>query len=170
MTNPNSLVPQTGEGQQVAAKAAPPLRVCLISLGGELFAIDLRNVREVFEVESLTPVPGMPTALAGVANLRGVVMPVVDLRPMLGLPVTGTKLGFAVVLKHGQHQIGVLVEDVPQIRTVQQEDFLPAPSQGPQGPTQFVNAILKMDDRIGGVVEVPTLLSYVEGGTVTTIS
>jgi purine-binding chemotaxis protein CheW len=169
MTDPNSLVPQTGEGHHVAAKAAP-LRVCLISLGGELFAIDLRNVREVFEVESLTPVPGMPTALAGVANLRGVVMPVVDLRSMLGLPVSGPRLNFAVVLKHGQHQVGVLVEDVPQIRTVQQEDFLPAPSQGPQGPSQFVNAILKMDDRIGGVVEVPTLLSYVEGGSVTTIS
>ncbi|MDE3019089.1 MAG: purine-binding chemotaxis protein CheW [Nitrospirota bacterium] len=165
MSNPESAVPQTVETGGVAAKPAAPLRVCLIGLGGELFAINLRHVREVFEVENLTTVPGMPAALAGVANLRGVVIPVVDLRGLLGLPTGGAKLAYAVVLKHGPHQIGVMVEQVPEIRTVHQEDFLPAPSRGAQGPTLFVNAILKMDDRIGGVVEVPTLLSYVEGGT-----
>ncbi len=165
MSNPENAVPQTVQAGAVAAKPAAPLRVCLISLGGESFAIDLRHVREVFEVDNLTAVPGMPAALTGVANLRGLVIPVVDLRGLLGLPVTGAKLPFSVVLKHGPHQIGVLVEQVPEIRTVHQEDFLPAPSRGAQGPTPFVNAILKMDDRIGGVVEVPTLLSYVESGT-----
>lgn len=156
---------QAVQAGDAGAKPAPPLRVCLITLGGEVFAVDLRNVREVFEVESLTPVPGMPSILAGVANLRGVVIPVVDLRPLLGVS-GGGKLDFAVVLRHGPHQVGVLVEQVPQIRTVQQEDFLPAPMQTDQAATPFVNAILKMEGRIGGVVEVPTLLSYVEGGTV----
>lgn len=167
MADSTSPVPsQQGlDTSAVGSKPASPLRVCLISLGGELFAVDLRNVREVFEVESLTPVPGMPSILAGVANLRGVVIPVVDLRPLLGVP-GGSRPPFAVVLRHGPHQVGVLVEQVPQIRTVQQDDFLPAPVQGAQGPTPFVNAILKMEGRIGGVVEVPTLLSYVEGGTV----
>ncbi|TAJ07843.1 MAG: purine-binding chemotaxis protein CheW [Nitrospirae bacterium] len=165
MSNAENKVPQTVQPGAVAARPAASLRVCLISLGGESFAIDLRHVREVFEVDNLTVVPGMPSALTGVANLRGVVIPVVDLRSLLGLPISGTKLPFAVVLKHGTHQVGVLVEQVPEIRTVHQEDFLPAPSRGVQGPTPFVNAILKMDDRIGGVVEVPTLLSYVESGT-----
>ena len=165
MSDSEGTVPQTVEASVVAPKPALPLRICLISLGGESFAIDLRHVREVFEVDNLTAVPGMPSALAGVSNLRGVVIPVVDLRSLLGMSTGGTKLAYAVVLKHGPHQVGVLVEQVPEIRTVHQEDFLPAPSQGVQGATPFVNAILKMDDRIGGVVEVPTLLSYVEGGT-----
>jgi purine-binding chemotaxis protein CheW len=165
MSNPESVALQPAAAGASVAKSAGPLRVCLIKLGGESFAIDLRHVREVFEVESLTSVPGMPAALAGVANLRGVVIPVVDLRGLLGLPVDGTKLPFAVVLKHGPHQVGVLVEHVPEIRTVHQEDFLPASSQDAQGATPFVHAILKMDDRIGGVVEVQTLLTYVEGGT-----
>src|SRR5437764_15368771 len=52
-------------------EGATAARVCLISLSGELFAIDLRHIREVFEVDSVTPVPGMPRALAGVVNLRG---------------------------------------------------------------------------------------------------
>ena len=67
------------------AKSAAPSRVCLITLGGELFAIDLRHVREVFELESITSVPGMPASLVGVANLRGTVVPLADLRPALGV-------------------------------------------------------------------------------------
>jgi purine-binding chemotaxis protein CheW len=137
------------------------VRVCLISLGGELFAIDLRSVGEVFEVDSITPVPAMPPALAGVANLRGTVVPIVDLRTVLGLPDDGP-LSFAVVIRHGGRQVGVLVDRVPEIRTVQREEFLPAPAGGSNGPKPFVSGVLRIEERIGGVVEVPTLLAYVE--------
>ena len=61
------------------------MRAAIISLGGELFTIDLLNVREVFVVESITPVPGMPSGLVGVTNLRGTVVPLLDLRPMFSL-------------------------------------------------------------------------------------
>lgn len=147
-------------------RAEGPLRVCLISLSGELFAVDLRNVREVFEVEGITPVPGMPAVLAGVANLRGVVMPLVDLRRLLGLPVTGPPPRFAVVIRHETQQIAVLVDQVPEIRTVQNDELLPAPPRSAPGPTPFVTAILRLEDRIGGMVEVPTLLAQVETGGV----
>src|SRR5438034_3364638 len=64
------------------ASAAPhagfPSRVCLITLSNSLFAIDLQSIREVFPVDSVTPVPGMPTVLTGVTNLRGIVVPLVD--------------------------------------------------------------------------------------------
>lgn len=143
---------------------APPSRVCLITLAGELFAVDLRSVREVFEVESVTPVPGMPAALIGVANLRGSVIPLVDLRLMLGLPTGGQPPPFAVVIRHGGQQVGVLVDRVPQLRTVQGDEFMPAPPRDPGGLKPFVSAVLRIEDRIGGVVEVPTLLSYVEAG------
>jgi purine-binding chemotaxis protein CheW len=147
-------------------RADGPLRVCLISLSGEFFAIDLRNVREVFEVEGVTPVPGMPAVLAGVANLRGVVMPLVDLRRLLGLPVSGPTPRFAVVIRHESQQIAVLVDQVPEIRTVQNDELLPAPARSAQSSTPFVTAILRLEDRIGGMVEVPTLLAQVETGGV----
>jgi purine-binding chemotaxis protein CheW len=148
--------------QQTAIQpAGPAVRVCLISLAGELFAIDLRNVREVFEVDTITPVPAMPQALAGVANLRGTVVPIVDLRAMLGLPQTGS-LPFAVVIRHGGQQVGLLVDRVPEIRTVQRDEILPAPSGGANRLKPFVSAVVRVEERIGGVVEVPTLLAYVE--------
>ncbi len=140
------------------------MRICLLSLAGECFAVDLRNVREVFEVDGVTPVPGMPAVLTGVVNLRGMVIPLVDLRAMLGLPVVGSPLPFAVVIQHGPQQVAVLVDQVPEIRTVLKDDVLPAPSQDRRGVIPFVTAIVRMGDRIGGVVEVPMLLTYVETG------
>jgi purine-binding chemotaxis protein CheW len=150
-------IPQTA----VPESAGSGVRICVISLAGELFAIDLRNVREVFEVDSITPVPAMPSALAGVANLRGVIVPLVDLRPMLHLPATGP-VPFAVVIRHGTREIAVLVDRLPELRTVRPEDVLPAPPGGSAAPKPFVSSVLRIEDRIGGVVEVPTLLAYVE--------
>jgi purine-binding chemotaxis protein CheW len=144
-------------------EGATATRVCLISLSGELFAIDLRHIREVFEVDSVTPVPGMPRALAGVVNLRGMVIPLADLRPMLGLPVTGPTPKFGVVIQHGSYQMGVLVDQLPEIRTVYSDEFLAAPATGPS-EKPFVSAILRVEDRMSGVVEVPTLLAYVQSG------
>jgi purine-binding chemotaxis protein CheW len=137
------------------------VRVCLISLGGELFAVDLRNVQEVFEVDRITPVPAMPPALVGVANLRGSVVPIVDLRTVLGLP-SDKSLPFTVVIRHGTRQVGVLVDRVPEIRTVRREELLPAPTGGSNAPKPFVSGVLRVEERMGGVVEVPTLLAYVE--------
>lgn len=140
------------------------LRVCIITLANELFAIDLRNVREVFEVETITPVPGMPATLTGVANLRGTVIPLADLRAALGLPVTGPDPRYAVVLRHGSQQVGVLVDGVPEIRTVHPDEFLAAPTRGVDGSRPFVSSILQIADRMSGVVEVPSLMACVERG------
>jgi purine-binding chemotaxis protein CheW len=154
-------LPRIPHSQQTAVQpSGEAVRVCLISLGGEVFAVDLRNVREVFEVEGITPVPAMPPALAGVANLRGTIVPIADLRPVLRIP-GNDPLPFAVVIRHGGRQVGVLVDRVPEIRTIHMEDLLPASTSG-SGPKPFVSSVLRIEGRIGGVVEVPTLLAYVE--------
>ena len=114
--------------------AESQVRVCLISLGGELFAIDLHSVSEVFEVDAVTPVPGMPGALVGVANLRGLVIPLVDLRASLGLATGGAALPYAVVVRHGEQLLAVLIERVPEIRTIQREQFLPAVQNARETP------------------------------------
>lgn len=145
-----------------ASPAGYPSRVCLITLSGCLFALDLQSVREVFPVESITPVPGMPSVLSGVTNLRGVVVPLVDVRSLLGLSTVGTPPKFGVVIHHGANQVGVLVDQVPEIRTVQQDQFLPAPQTGEAEARPFVSTILRIEDRLGGLLEVPTLLAHMD--------
>jgi len=136
-------------------------RMCLITLGGELFAMDLGDVSEVFEVDSITSVPGAPSTLIGVANLRGTVIPLADLRPSLGLSVTESSLKYAVVVRHGSQQVGILVDAVPEIRTVRQDEFLAAPAQGAANAQPLVSALLPVEERMSGVVEVPRLLTSV---------
>jgi purine-binding chemotaxis protein CheW len=138
------------------------IRATIISLAGELFTIDLKSVREVFVVESITPVPGMPPGLVGVTNLRGTVIPLLDLRPMFALKAEAP-LQYAVVVKHGNWQVGVLVDSVPEIRTISKNQFLPAPTGGGEGTIPFVSTVVKLEDRLRGVLETSAVLSYFEG-------
>jgi len=137
------------------------VRAAIISLGGEMFTVDLQHVREVFVVESVTPVPGMPSGLVGVTNLRGTVIPLLDLRQMFGLDTDAT-LRYAVVLKHGAWQVGVLVDSVPEIRTLSKDQFMPAPTDTGRGANPFVSAVVKLEDRIRGVLETSAVLSHFE--------
>jgi purine-binding chemotaxis protein CheW len=138
------------------------MRVAIISFGGELFTIDLNSVREVFIVESITPVPGMPSGFVGVTNLRGTIIPLLDLRPMFGLDA-GVALQYAVVLQHSNWQIGILVDAVPKIHTLSKDQFFPAPTGTGEGVGPFVSSVVKMDDRLRGVLETSMMLSYLQG-------
>lgn len=143
-------------------KTAIPSRICLVAIGGELFAIDLRYVREVFELESITPVPGVLSMIVGVANLRGTVMPLADLRPSLGLPSTAAQ-PFVVVVRHGQQQVGILIDAVPEIRTIHPDDLLAATSRGLSESRPFLSGLVKIEERMSGMMEVQKLLACVEG-------
>ena len=151
----------SGSGQTKAAGFST-VRAAIISLSGELFTIDLNNVREVFVVESITPVPGMPSGLVGVTNLRGSVVPLLDLRPMLGLSAEAAMI-YAVVVKHRNWQVGVLVDTVPEIRTLSKDQFLPAPTGTGEGALPFVSTVVKLEEQLRGVLETAMVLSYFEG-------
>jgi len=150
-----------------AASAEGTLRVCVLALGGELFAIDLRNISEVFEVEAVTTVPGMPTMLTGVTNLRGTVIPLLDLRSSLGLTEQEGALSFAVVVRQGSRYLGMLVDHVPEIRTVSRDSVLPAMQAGPAGARPFVSSVLRLDDSLGGVLDVSQIFAQADGGGTT---
>ena len=150
----------SGSGQSQLAESSD-IRAVIISLSGEIFAIDLKSVQEVFVVESITPVPGMPSGLVGVTNLRGTVIPLLDLRPMFGLNA-GSPLQYAVVVKHGKRQIGILVDRTPDIRTIAKDQFLSAPVGRWEVAVPFVSTVVKLENRLRGVLETSVLLSHFE--------
>jgi purine-binding chemotaxis protein CheW len=153
----------SGSGQARAAGSST-IRAAIISIGGELFTINLLNVREVFIVESITPVPGMPSGLVGVTNLRGTVIPLFDLRPVFRLNAEAA-LRHAVVVQHGNWQVGILVDIVPEIRILSKDQFFPAPTGTGEGTVPFISTVVKLEDRLRGVLETSALLSYLEGAT-----
>jgi purine-binding chemotaxis protein CheW len=134
-------------------QSAEPLRVCLVTLGEETFAIDLRQIREVFEPDSITSVPGMPAAVIGVTNLRGTILPLADVRAAVGVS-SAIRPKYAVVVLHGTQQVGILVEAVPEIRTIQLDD--PAP---PSTPTAAEGRSMVYP---GAVLDTAQLLASIE--------
>ena len=104
----------------------------------------------------------MPSGLVGVTNLRGTVIPLLDLRPMFGINAAAA-LRYAVVVQHGNWQVGVLVDAVPEIRTIAKDQFLPAPAGTEEGAFPFVSTVVKLEDRLRGVLETSVMLSYLEG-------
>ena len=95
------------------APAAPARRACLVMLGGRHFAVDVSDAREVVVLDVTTPVPGAPSAVVGVMNLRGSVLPVVEARPLLGLPVRAAAgPARALVLAHAGQRAAILIERV----------------------------------------------------------
>jgi len=138
------------------------MRAAIISLAGEIFTIELKSVREVFVVESITPVPGMPSGLVGVTNLRGTVIPLLDLRPMFALNAD-EPLQYAVVVKHGNWQVGILVDTVPEIRILSKNQFLPVPTGTGERTFPFMSKVVKLEDRLRGVLETAAVLSHFEG-------
>jgi purine-binding chemotaxis protein CheW len=151
----------SSDSEPEQTKSAGSWRVCLFTLGGELFAIDLRQVREVFELEAITPVPGMPTSLVGVANLRGTVIPLADLKLSLGASVS-TVPRYAIVVRHGAHQVGLLIDDVPEIRTISHDDMLDSSEPSTSGRRPFLSGLLRVENRVSGMLEISTLLASVE--------
>ncbi len=109
------------------AAAAPPalpdaeerLEVLGFSLAGETYGVETRHVREVCQLKALTVVPCTPAFVAGVMNLRGRVIAVIDLRKLFDLPARGlTEFNQVVVLAGGDDVLGLLADSIDGVRPV----------------------------------------------------
>jgi purine-binding chemotaxis protein CheW len=141
----------------VAAHPAA-LRVCLLVLGGEVFAVDVRCAREVVALDELTVVPQAPSHVAGVANVRGHVLPVLDVRPLLGLPPQGVGPGTrAIVLEAAPLQAAVLTEGVLGLAAF--DEVIPVGDARPQQRSAFAIGVLRRDEGPAMLLDVPGILN-----------
>src|SRR5262245_3630548 len=105
------------------ADALPSESACVFTLDGEPCGVDVRQVRAVVTLVALTRVPGAPPTLLGVTNVRGAVVPVVDLRPLLDLRTAPVGVGAsAVVLEDGDLRAALVVERVLGIERFERVD------------------------------------------------
>ena len=116
----------------------------VVSIGGELYGIALRDIAEVLPPIRVTPVPGAPAGVAGVVNVLGEIRPVVDMRSMLGLTtVPGGAPGLVVVVRHGDATLGLQVDTVEQIRSVR-ADALQGSAGDPQDlPWRYLTGLTR---------------------------
>jgi purine-binding chemotaxis protein CheW len=115
----------------------------------EEYAIDVRRVREVVGLVPITRVPSTPSHVRGVVNLRGSVVPVVDLSVRFGqgkfTPRRGTRVVVVELGDGGEHVVGLLVDSVQRVVTLGPADQLPVPPFGTQASAEFLSGMARLD-------------------------
>jgi purine-binding chemotaxis protein CheW len=139
-------------------------------LGDEMFAIGILVIKEIIEYHALTVVPMMPPSIRGVINLRGSVVPVIDLSARFGRrakPVTKrTCIVIVEVETDGERQdIGVVVDAVNQVLDILPNEIEPAPAFGAKLRTDFIRGMGKVQGKFIVLLEVNHVLSLDEIGT-----
>ena len=133
-------------------------------LGGEMYAIAILSVKEIIDYGNLTVVPMMPDCIRGVINLRGAVVPVVDLARRFSSGSTEITRRSCIVIVEvetdGEHQdIGVIVDAVSEVLEIGHDQIEPTPAFGAKIRTDFIQGMGKVGGRFVIVLNVNRVLS-----------
>lgn len=142
-----------------------PILVC--TLHGSRYAFDARIVKEIVGLPELTPIEELPSYVAGAVNLRGAIVPVLDLDRRFGRGSAAYNLSdVVVVLAWGEHVAGLIMNEVSDVQEIPISAVEPASPLGGDGAhARFVSGFAKVGDRILTVLDHERLLSHAEPGT-----
>jgi purine-binding chemotaxis protein CheW len=134
------------------------------TLDKEVFAIEINRIREVIDYLNVTPVPRMPVFLRGVINLRGNVVPVIDLRLMLGMKATEKKVDTCiiiteVVIEQTSIHLGMLADSVQEVIDVDSSQIDAPPKLGTMLNTDFIRGMGKRGDAFFIILNIDRVLS-----------
>jgi len=132
-----------------ALQVGEPLQYLTFSADQEMYAVNTLSVREILEYSQVTSVPRMPVFLRGVINLRGSVVPVLDLKARFGKGVTDLGSRTCIVIleaaEEGESQVlGVVVDSVSEVIEIHDTDIKAAPAFGNPIRTDFIRGMIKV--------------------------
>ena len=146
-------------------------------LGEEIYALDIGKVREVLDFTTVTKVPRTPDFMRGVINLRGSVVPVVDLRLKFGMSATEKTVNTCVIITevtvdNDTTVLGCLADSVQEVIDLLPSEISPAPKIGTKLRTEFIRGMGKRDDRFIIILDIDKIfsvdeLALVQGGPTT---
>lgn len=126
-----------------------PRQLITFQIGGQVLGVDIMAIREIRAWSPATPLPNVPTYVRGVVNLRGVVLPVLDLSQRLGWGVTDPSARHVIiVVRIGEQLQGLIVDAVNDIVTVPDDGTQPLPDIGETAAAQFLDGLTTIDDRL----------------------
>ncbi len=136
-------------------------------LGDEIFAVDVAQVREILELVTITKVPKTPEFMRGVINVRGSVVPVVDMRLKFGMPGAEETINTCIVVMEVSLDtettvIGALVDSVREVSEFAPDQIEPAPSLGTHMNVEFIKGIGKHDEDFVIILDIDRIFSTVE--------
>lgn len=162
-------------GQLVQAKGGAvsvkvdeaPAQYLTFALGGEMFAVGILHVKEIIEYGNLTEIPMMPTFIRGVINLRGAVVPVIDLAARFGGKATEVGRRTCIIIVEvpegdSRHDIGIMVDAVSEVLEIPGSEIEPPPSFGAKIRADFIFGMGKVAGKFVIILEINKVLSVEE--------
>ena len=169
----NALVkaPQTALAAKATTQVVEEKQYLTFMLGGEMFSLSILCIKEIIWYANLTDVPMMPACIRGVINLRGAVVPVMDLSNRFGKPSTPVIKSSCIVIVEvptaveGVHlNMGVVVDSVQAVLEIPTSEIEPAPSFGAKIRPDFIEGIAKVNGKFVILLNVNRVLSKEEIG------
>ncbi len=136
------------------------MKYLIFILKDEEFAIEVNRVVEILRPQKVFEMPELPDFLQGVINVRGIIIPVVDMRKRLGLPVHDKSM--IVVINYGHDRLGLIVDDVKEIIEIEEKEISRSPELLKNFRTDYLKAFAKKADRVIMILNLETLLSSQE--------
>lgn len=130
------------------------------ALGEQEYGVEILKVQEIKGYSGITPIPNTPPHVRGVMNLRGTVIPVVDLRARFGMEEREyTKFTVIIVVTVGTKIKGLVVDAVSDVLDVARNDIKPAPELGGRTDARFITGLATIGERLVVLLDIDTLLS-----------
>lgn len=160
-----TTVPQTPSAADKAQAAtdAHSQEFLVFSLGSEEYAVDILKVQEIRGYENVTRIANAPDFIKGVTNLRGVIVPIVDLR--IKFHLENVEYGgqtVVIVVNVGERIVGIVVDGVSDVMTLSPEQIKPAPEFGVTLSSDYLSGLGSLDDRMLVLVDIDKLLTSEE--------
>ena len=132
-------------------------------LGKEEYAIEILKVQEIIGLMPITPVPNMPNYIRGVLNLRGKIIPVMDLRSRFGFgKVDETEETCIIVVQEDRYRMGIVVDKVSEVADIASSQIDEMPSFGDGATNEYLAGIGKLEESVKLLLDVSRVLFEVE--------
>lgn len=142
-------------------KIEPVSRWVTFQLENETYGIDVMQIREVLRSQEISPVPGAPSYVLGIINLRGNVVAIIDTRSRFGLPSRPETddASRILILEAGDHVVGFLVDSVSEVAELQNNQIESAPDTGSSDASPFISGLYNRKEGLLILVDADKLLS-----------
>jgi purine-binding chemotaxis protein CheW len=166
-----SSVADSNHGNSEASAAADAAAADLaefisFAIGDDQYGVDIMAVREIKEWSNVTHLPKQPEYVRGVLNLRGVMVPIVDLRCRFGEGLTDTTpTHIIIIVQIDDRQVGILADRVLDIVSFEREKIQAVPRTAQATTSDFLSGLVTHDNTMIALIDLPNLLSVEEGDT-----
>ena len=166
-TTTSNPAPTAAAVMPPGALAAQPLEFLAFTLGKEEYGVDIQKVQELRGYDAVTRIANAPEHIKGVVNLRGIIVPIIDMRIKfnLGTP-TYDQFTVVIILNIASRVMGMVVDSVSDVITLSPEQVKPAPEMGAVLDADYLIGLGTLDDRMLILVDLEKLMTSEDMGLV----